>query len=376
MYKIILLALFFLQPWYFGGVFRAEIMVVFFAFFMVFIKSEKFIPWRNITFVFIVMFIVLCISFFSGEFDVSLFRKYVSLFVLVFGSVLIVKVFNIKKSDLLTTCKAIVLFSLTFYLLAVFFPVIRDFSLALKGETYGIEDRLEVYRLWFPTSAHTFHLGLFFFIITIFLMLEKQKSIWVVISLVCASIAARSAMLASIVAILFYIVTEERKYIVAFLFLIPLFVFSVFYLSENSIAVKYALEPLMQLIETGSFESKSSDTLLEKHLYIPTEKQIILGDGRYIDESTGAFYGHTDSGMIRPLLYGGILFQIIYLLLCFFFFRCFVTYGLFGWFIIFMLFVMNVKAELITSTPYLALIVVLSEVLRNESYNKKYISCP
>lgn len=374
MYKIILLVLFFLQPWYFGGVIRAEVLVVFFACFVALIKSEKLLPWKSISVVCFVLFLVLCISFLSNEFDISLLKKYISLLFLVFGSVLIVKVFDVKRVDLVNACKVVVLFSVFYYSLAIYFPTIRDFSLALKGETYGIEDRLEVYRLWFPTSAHTFHLGLFFFITTMILLLEKQRPIWIVISLICASIAARSAMLASIVGIFFYIITEERKYIVAVLFSIPLFFISIFYFSESSIAVKYALEPLMQLVETGSFESKSSDELLEKHLYMPTEKQIIIGDGRYIDESTGAFYGHTDSGIIRPLLYGGVLFQIIYLLLCFFFFRCFAAYGLFGWLVILVLFVMNVKAELITSTPYLALIVVLSEVLRCESLNNKNVS--
>ena len=373
MFKIILLLLFVLQPWYFGGVIRAEFLVIFVALTVALIKKETVFPWKTVCAVFFLVFLTLAITVLSMEFDISLFKKYVSLLILVTGSVLLVRVFDISKNDVLKACKGIVLISLLFYFLAVLFPFFRDFSLSLKGETYGIEQKLEVYRLWFPTSAHTFHLGLLFFSTTVLFLLEKQRSFWIVISLICASIAARSAMLASILVIFSYIIYKDRKYIYAVILAIPLFVASIYYLSEQSMAVKYALEPIIQLIETGKFESKSSSDLIENHLYVPTEKQILLGDGRYVDAATGAFYGHSDSGIVRPLLYGGILFQLVYLSLCLYFFRYFISYGLFGWFIIMLFFAMNVKAELITSTPYLALLLILSEVDRNNDLKNQKV---
>lgn len=374
MFKIILLLLFVLQPWYFGGVIRAEFLVIFVALTVALIKKETVFPWKTVCAVFFLVFLTLAITVLSMEFDISLFKKYVSLLILVTGSVLLVRVFDISKNDVLKACKGIVLISLMYYFLAVLFPFFRDFSLSLKGETYGIEQKLEVYRLWFPTSAHTFHLGLLFFSTTVLFLLEKQRSFWIVISLICASIAARSAMLASILVIFSYIIYKDRKYIYAVIFAIPFFIASIYYLSEQSMAAKYALEPIIQLVETGKFESKSSSDLIENHLYVPTEKQILLGDGRYVDAATGAFYGHSDSGIVRPLLYGGILFQLVYLSLCLYFFRYFISYGLFGWFIIMLFFAMNVKAELITSTPYLALLLILSEVDRNnDSKNQKVV---
>lgn len=367
MFKVILLLLFILQPWYFGGAIRAEFLVIFITLIVALIKKETIFPWRSFCTVFFVIFLTLAITIFSNEFDVSLFKKYVSLLILVTGSVILVRIFDISKNDVLNACKGIVFVSLLFYLLAIYSPIIREFSLSLKGETYGIEQKLEVYRLWFPTSAHTFHLGLLFFSTTVIFLLEKQRSMWIVISLICASIAARSAMLASILVIFSYIIYKERKYVIAVIIAIPLFVVSIYYLSEQSMAVKYALEPIIQLVETGKFESKSSSELIDNHLFLPTDKQILIGDGRYIDAVSGAFYGHSDSGIVRPLLYGGILFQLVYLSLCLYLFRCFIRYGFFGWFIILLLFGMNVKAELITSTPYLALLVILSEVIRNST---------
>lgn len=373
MFKIILLLLFVLQPWYFGGAIRAEFLVIFVALTVALIKKETVFPWKTVCAVFFLAFLTLTITVFSMEFDISLFKKYVSLLFLVTGSVILVRVFDISKNDVINACKLVVLVSLLYYFLAVLFPFFREFSLSLKGETYGIEQKLEVYRLWFPTSAHTFHLGLLFFSTTVIFLLEKQRSFWIVTSLICASIAARSAMLASILVIFSYIIYKERKYIYVVILAIPLFIASIYYLSEQSMAAKYALEPIIQLVETGKFGSKSSSDLIENHLYMPTEKQILVGDGRYVDAATGAFYGHSDSGIVRPLLYGGVLFQLVYLSLCLYFFRCFISYGLFGWFIIMLFFAMNVKAELITSTPYLALLLILSEVSRNSNLKNKIL---
>jgi hypothetical protein len=67
---------------------------------------------------------------------------------------------------------------------------------------------------------------------------------------------------------------------------------------------------------------------MERHLFWPSDKQLLIGDGIYYN-SDGSYYGHTDSGFVRQTLYGGLFYTIS----CIFVFSYIVYKVSFKWFI-------------------------------------------
>ena len=76
-----------------------------------------------------------------------------------------------------------------------------------------------------------------------------------------------------------------------------------YFLPENPY-VAHALEPVINLLHGAGFVSSSTDTLMKNHLFMPTLKQFIYGDGMYMtgELEVGRYYGHTDSGFLRQIL--------------------------------------------------------------------------
>ena len=83
----------------------------------------------------------------------------------------------------------------------------------------------------------------------------------------------------------------------------------------------FAFEGFYNYSELGEFRTLSTDVMIEKHYYMLSEKTFILGDGQYINDSGANYYGETDAGYMRSILYGGVFFSlllIVYQLLYFF----------------------------------------------------------
>lgn len=49
--------------------------------------------------------------------------------------------------------------------------------------------------------------------------------------------------------------------------------------------------------------------LLNRMLFIPDFKTILIGDGRYTENEL--YYMETDAGIMRPLLFGGLIFAFL-----------------------------------------------------------------
>ncbi|MDR2224834.1 MAG: hypothetical protein LBE52_02415 [Providencia sp.] len=373
--KSLILALFILQPWLLNGLIRFDIFTILYCIILWFFRKEIKFPVREFLFLSSSLVFVSFFTIIHNEFDISLFKRYITLSVLILGGYYIVNALNISKKDLINSLYLIIVICFVFYILSIQFDLFRQISLLLKGETYGIENKLEVYRLWFPTSAHTFHLGLFFVVAMAILLCEKSNLIIILLCIICASIAARSALLMSILLCITYIFLKDKKYIFVIIALLPIAYFSIVYIAEQYTEVKYALEPIENFLSSGEIQSKSSDDLLEKHLFMPEFKTFILGDGLYTNED-GTFYMHTDSGVIRPILYGGIIFQLFYFLFLYRYISPLLNFGLYGFITIVLLYVANIKAEILSTTPYLSLLVVLYYINKKEKYNvsnKKHI---
>ncbi|STY64555.1 Uncharacterised protein [Mannheimia haemolytica] len=90
---------------------------------------------------------------------------------------------------------------------------------------------------------------------------------------------------------------------------------------------EHALEPVINLLSGTGKVSSSTDNLVKNHLFLPTLNQFISGDGLYYTE-TGGYYGGSDSGYIRQVLYGGVS----YMLACFAFTYYFVRKVAVNWF--------------------------------------------
>lgn len=202
-------------------------------------------------------------------------------------------------------------------------------DLALSSNTnlprfFGSEQE---YRLYNITSSAFFQLSIFFVFLFHFLLAYNEKNntvsgIFIFFMLCIGLISGRTFLLLSVVSIILYF---KWRYIPALLSFAMMILLLAMYLPDNRY-VAHALEPvinILTMIEPTLIHSEkevmsatqftsSTDTLIKNHLFIPKLKQILFGDGYYFDPA-GHYYGRTDSGFIRQLLYGGIG----YLFVCF-----------------------------------------------------------
>ncbi|MEG9490082.1 hypothetical protein [Mannheimia indoligenes] len=207
-------------------------------------------------------------------------------------------------------------------------PFMVDFLLssnAMMPRFFGSEQE---YRLYNITSSAFFQLSIFYLMLLHFLLAynKKMDSIneWFLFLILCVGlISGRTFLLISIISIALYFKWKYLLPLIAFTILI-LFLAIVF--PENRY-VEHALEPVINLLSGTGKVSSSTDNLVKNHLFIPTLSQFISGDGLYYTE-TGGYYGGSDSGYIRQVLYGGLS----YMLVCFAFTAYFVRKVAVNWF--------------------------------------------
>ncbi|MGX2967140.1 hypothetical protein ACWIW6_03665 [Ursidibacter sp. B-7004-1] len=192
-------------------------------------------------------------------------------------------------------------------------PFMIDFALSTNAVFPRFYNSEQEYRLYNFTSSGFFQLSLFYVVLLHFLLAYNDKynnisSIFLFLLLFIGLISGRTFLMLSLVSIALYF---KWRYIPALLLFGAICLFLALNFAEHKY-VAHALEPLINLVYGKGAVSSSTDTLMEKHLFIPQLKQILIGDGYYFAPQ-GGYYGGTDSGFLRQLLYGGI----VYLLLCF-----------------------------------------------------------
>lgn len=229
-------------------------------------------------------------------------------------------------------------------------PFMIEFALSsnvVLPRFYGSEQE---YRLYNFTSSGFFQLSIFYLMLLHFLLAYNAKhnsisSIYLFFMLVIGLISGRTFLVLSLVSILLYF---KWRYIPALILFAVICLILAFNFADNKY-VEHALEPLINIIHGADRLSSSTDTLMEKHLFIPELKQILIGDGYYYSPK-GGYYGGTDSGFLRQVLYGGIG----YMFLCFAFTSFFVIKVAKNWFngswkyilsTLAILTVLNVKAD-------------------------------
>jgi hypothetical protein len=246
--------------------------------------------------------------------------------------------------DLIRVIRLCAAVCIAFFSACAAFDSMREIALSIKGETYGIESLLEAYRLWFPTSGHTFHLGVFFLILLFTQIALREKIGWTIPTLLCCAIASRSSLIFGAIALLLAYAHRHPIQFAAIAISIVSILITLWPVLAEYNEVRYILEPFIKALDNDGFSSGSTDRLLSNHIYLPETQEILIGTGKYFNPD-GTFYGGTDSGYLRPMLYGGIILTLLQA--SFLIVICLKTFKInaFGVFATITMLVLNVKAE-------------------------------
>lgn len=109
-------------------------------------------------------------------------------------------------------------------------------------------------------------------------------------------------------------------FMVAFLIFLGFILY--FAITDIQPFIDWLLEPVFNFIENGKFESASTNGLSRMYEnFAPSDKTLAIGDGYWLGLDGTGYYGHTDVGFMRNILFGGVFYCILlYSLIAFFLF--------------------------------------------------------
>ncbi|MCI7352988.1 MAG: hypothetical protein SOW21_05160 [[Actinobacillus] rossii] len=294
----------------------------------------------------------------NGTKEFGVISMYVKSFVIFCFGIMIYNTFylNIEnKSQLLRDLNIGISIQAIIGILALFgVSFVVDFSLNTNSMMGGHLPRFigseQEYRLYNLTSSAFFPLSAFYLMLLHFILANHAKgqalnAIYLFLLLCIGLISGRTFLIFSAVSILVYFRVRYIPALLAF----GLLCLGLAYFYPTHPYVEHALEPLINLFH-GNNLSSSTDTLMNKHLFMPELKQLIMGDGLYYQPNGWSYYGGSDSGFIRQALYGGVG----YIFICFLFTAYFVKRIADNWFngsriyilsTLFLLSVLNIKAD-------------------------------
>lgn len=106
------------------------------------------------------------------------------------------------------------------------------------------------------------------------------------------------------------VVLPGRKKI-TFTAILGLFIFVAYLLIDfDQPSYRWAFEIIFNFIDGDGFGMASLDNLTQDMLFTPTLSQLLIGDGFYTNLDGGYYLG-TDSGLLRPILFGGLSIFIL-----------------------------------------------------------------
>lgn len=203
--------------------------------------------------------------------------------------------------------------------------------------------------------------------------IRKTDLFNVVILLMGNAFYGRSGLLSSISVIgisALYVVVKYRKIQMALSFagMLLLLFFILTFLQEYNETLadwySWVVTPIQNLVTTGSFNVGSTDHLWSMY-FIPEPRTLLLGDGFYTNLQTGTYYMRIDVGYLRPILFGGLPMLIQSYLV-----PVLMSLGVglmhkenrfLAFLLIFILFVFEVKGEVVTPLIPTVYILFLSE---------------
>ncbi|ALU28044.1 hypothetical protein [Myroides odoratimimus] len=155
----------------------------------------------------------------------------------------------------------------------------------------------------------------------LYVSLRKTKYLFMfIITLFGLFVTGRSALLGVFFAfvIFFYDLFQRNK--MGFIFKLPLYLFIclllllVFYNYLPDFLRNWVFEAFINYEKSGKLSSSSSDKLLNEMFFMPNPFTVIFGDGLYQNPLGEGYYGKTDSGYMRMILFYGIGGVIMYFL--------------------------------------------------------------
>ena len=156
------------------------------------------------------------------------------------------------------------------------------------------------------------------------LMLEntKESKSRFVISLVMCMIGnffyGRTGLIVSAICLILYLIWYRKfgvKQLIIIWLTLTILYFGANYLSVHNASfnstINWATKPIIELLQTGTTDNYSFNRITHEMRFMPEYKTFMIGDGYYIDPSTGHYYMRTDLGFMRLMLFGGIIACII-----------------------------------------------------------------
>ncbi len=323
--------LYIFDPWFFG-VGRGVILAGILAGGLLFFQRKKI----NIDFrvmIVLISFTVLSLlpSIYNGTAEAGVFFMYIKMTLYFVIASLIASTVNDKESICNHLAKGVYLQAITIIICLLSLPYAVDFAYSVHTADNKFHNSEQAYRLFFITSSAFFQFSLFWGVLfNIFMAIYNQNKSFKILPVIfliafCGIVSGRSFMVFASISLLFY--GLKLKYLPYYAIAFSVILYTLFHFQDN-IYVEHAMEPLLNFINNGELETSSSDSLMEKHLYWPNDKQLLMGDGIYYNDN-GSYYGHTDSGFVRQALYGGLF----YALSCIFVFSYIVYKVSFKWFV-------------------------------------------
>lgn len=221
-------------------------------------------------------------------------------------------------------------------LIATSFPssigkMVRFFNHFDPESVIGLGDRVRGYAL---SAATTYHLSLVYgvaFILYIKTLIESKKikfyqlfmGLFIVIGVF---FAGRTGFVGTGIACLYFLITLKMnirnkisaifKLIISVTLVITLTLTVAPKKFKDMVVdnlIPYAFEFVYQKFDSGKAQTASTNQLKEMWNTDFDEKELIFGSGKYTDDD-GRYYMHVDPGVLRHLLYGGVLFYSLLLL--------------------------------------------------------------
>lgn len=300
--------------------------------------------WAVISVFYFYLLLSLSVIFFHGTGELSILKTIFHSVLSIPACMVIASVLYINKgcfgiSNFLSFLGFLLKLQIFFIIVMIISPDVREFIYYLIRSDSQIE-RMSVYQgsrglgvsgsVAFGLAVHL-AINYFFYFCFRYMNNEGKFSwgdyVWMFFGAIALLSAGRTAIL-GIVALPFFVVIyniQRRRFnpfsfVLRFCFLLLFFTAFGFILVSflnDSVAfnryVYYVMQPINLYLETGSFEVSSVKNLNDMYYY-PGDKTLIFGDGMYVN-SAGSYYGHTDGGYMRYVLFGGVFYQFLVIVL-------------------------------------------------------------
>lgn len=275
-------------------------------------KSTLELPWRSLGAIIALIGVSAVPLLINGSKDFSVMAMYSKMLLLfMFGVAIYQCVYRHQPNKMLRDLKVgIGIQALLGFITLFGSQMMIDFLWSVHNVRLNFYHSEQEYRLYNLTSSAFFQLSLFYLFLLHFLLAQnratQQYSSWWLLPLLCIGVmSGRTFFMFSVVSVLIYF---HWRYLPALIGYGVIIFLLARYFPDNRF-VQHALEPVINLLQGADELSSSTTTLMQKHLFMPEIKQLLLGDGCYFTADKH-YYGGSDSGFIRQTLYGGVGYML------------------------------------------------------------------